>query len=855
MPIADYFSFQNKQEMKTRPLLTAKPPSIRIAWFILIVALATVAGMVCEWRAPGLGRYAQDSLMRARGTLPVPDDIVIVAIDEESISRLGQFPWKRELTARVLNTISPVQPKAIALDVLYAEPTDAEDDQSLAEAVEQARNVVLGEQLIEKRELHEPEHSAWLNLLPEIKNAAAGTGHGHVPVEHDGTARDLMLRLADDEALPKWALAIETVRVGDRLQATDIVETNEYVRIGKRRLPFTAAEKYFPFDLKDAGAQLAIFQPMRMTIDYIGPTGSFSPQTYSFADVLDGRVSPEKFRGKYVLIGATAATLGDRIATPFVHSENDSGNQNGELMPGVEILANSVDTILRDRFYRSVSDWTAGLCAALVAVAVLLLIRLAEGQFEAAKQLVSMAGFGTLILIGSFAVYFYFLVIPPVVPMIVSFAAAAPLALLRRSLAASAGIDTRISELLAIEKNILMNGARHFEDFAGFDAGAADGKSAGILPRGLEWKTQTLGRLSRDLIERSSFVDRSLRTLDEGLLISEPDGFITFANPRAAEILNLPEQRLIASNLFTRIGEATGNHDNAANFSEETVLRQLFDHAAVKSEIVINDSAHYLLRLSAVTSPGDEDGEIIGIVATLSDITQHHELQQIKNDVITLVTHELRTPLTAIQGMSEVLSEHEVEPETRRKMLSTINDESKRLARMINEYLDITRLESGIQKARFSGVNIVDLVERTLLILDALAGQKEIEIVRCFELGLPMISADAGMLAQALTNIVGNAVKYSPAKTKITVEIQTNLNRLQISVADEGYGISPEQLPHIFEKFYRIPHRQTTKISGTGLGLALTREIVELHGGRVTVESELNVGSTFTVYLPIAKSG
>jgi signal transduction histidine kinase len=491
------------------------------------------------------------------------------------------------------------------------------------------------------------------------------------------------------------------------------------------------------------------------------------------------------------------------------------------------------------------------LCAVLVALAILLLIRLAEGRFEAAKQLVSLASFGALILIGSFVVYFYFLVIPPVVPMIVSFAAAAPLALLRRSLAASAGIDARIGELLAIEKNILMNGARHFENFSGLDTDAANSKSAGILPRGLEWKTQTLRRLSRGLIERSLFVDRSLRNLDEGLLIAEPDGSITFANPRAAEILNLSEQRLIGSNLFTRIGEAAINQNNGAGFSEETVVRQLLDRSVVKREIVIGESAHYLLRLSAVTAPENEIREMLGIVATLSDITQHHELQQIKNDVITLVTHELRTPLTAIQGMSEVLAAHEVEPEIRSRMLSTINDESKRLARMINEYLDITRLESGIQKARFVNANIADLVERTLLVLDPLAAQKEIEIVRCFELGLPGISADAGMLTQAMTNIVGNAIQYSPAKTKITVDVQTHLNRLQISVRDQGYGISPEQLPHIFEKFYRVSHRQTPQVSGTGLGLALTREITELHGGHITVESEPGKGSTFTVYLPV----
>lgn len=841
--------------MKIRSSLPAKLPSTRVWWFIFIVALATSAGMIFSWRAPGLGRYAHDSLMRARGTLAVPDDIVIVAIDEESISQLGQFPWKRAYTAQILNTISPVQPKAIALDVLYAEPTEQEDDQALADAVKKAGNVVLAEQLIEVREQFGSGRSAWLTSLPKIKNAGAGTGHVNVITEQDGTARELMLRLADDEGFSQWALAVETIRVGNRVEK-ELIETDRFVQIGNRRLPFIATEKYSPLKINDTDSRLSMIQPLRMTIDYIGPSGSFSPETYSFVDVLDGRVSPERFRGKYVLIGATAATLGDRIATPFVHTENAAGDQNGELMPGVEILANSINTILRERFYQPVSDWTAGLCAALVALAVLLLTRLAEGKFEAAKQIGALGSLAALILLGSYLVFFYFLMIPPVVPMIVSFAAAAPLALLNRSLAASAGIDERISELLAIERNILTNRSERFagefgNDFADYEA--PNIKKAGIFPRGLQWKTQTLRLLSRDLIARSLFVDRALRSLEEGLLIAEPSGRITFANARSAEILGLDEQRLIGSNLFNRISEAEGKAEKAADFSAETVLRQLIERNIIKREIIIDDSVHYILRLSAVI-PREEEAfdEILGIVATLSDVTQHHELQRIKNDVITLVTHELRTPLTAIQGMSEVLTEHEVEPEARRKMLATINTESKRLARMINEYLDITRIESGIQKALFANVNLASLLEQTLFLLEPLAAQRDIKIICRFDMNLPMIFADAGMLSQALTNIVGNAIKYTAEKTKITVEVETIGEQLKISVIDEGFGISAEQLPHIFEKFYRVPQRHTAGVPGTGLGLALTREIIELHGGRITVESKLNVGSTFTVYLPCA---
>jgi PAS domain S-box-containing protein len=432
--------------------------------------------------------------------------------------------------------------------------------------------------------------------------------------------------------------------------------------------------------------------------------------------------------------------------------------------------------------------------------------------------------------------------------MAVSFAAAAPLALLQRSLTASRAIDERISELLAIENNLLVNAGERITE----SSKPQNYKNPRIFPRGLEWKTQKLGFLSRDLIASSLFVDLALRSLEEGLLIANANGSISFANERAAEILGISERRLIGSNLFARISEAENIPENPTHSHEEMLARLLIDQTNIKREIVVGDSAlsHYVLRLSPVVS--QDKAETFGIVATLADVTQHHELQQIKNDVITLVTHELRTPLTAIQGMSEILSEHDdIEPEARRKMLATINTESKRLARMINEYLDITRLESGIQKARFGSIDIINLLEQTLLLVEPLAARREIKFERRFAADSTVIFADAGMMAQALTNIVGNAVKYTADKTTITIEVQISEEQLKIIVADEGFGISAEQLPHIFEKFYRVPHRRTTDVPGTGLGLALTREVIELHGGRIAVESKLNIGSIFTVYLPL----
>jgi two-component system phosphate regulon sensor histidine kinase PhoR len=215
----------------------------------------------------------------------------------------------------------------------------------------------------------------------------------------------------------------------------------------------------------------------------------------------------------------------------------------------------------------------------------------------------------------------------------------------------------------------------------------------------------------------------------------------------------------------------------------------------------------------------------------------------------------MRTPLTAIQGMSEVLAQFDpesIDAGRRREMHLAINDEAKRLARMIDEYLGLTRLESGARPLRLTPVRIAPLVERALLMLDPLASQREMRVMRRFAPNLPALLADADLIRQAVMNLVANAIKYSPPKTEVIVEVRAEGDALQIEVADRGYGIAADALGRIFEKFYRVPRLEDADVPGTGLGLALVREIAERHGGRVTVESEVGVGSTFSLRLPLS---
>ena len=930
-------------------------------WLLAIIVISASAGMVCVWLAPGLERYARDVLMRARGPLPPPGDIVIVAIDEPSMARLGRFPWPRDKMARTLEVIASGQPKVIALDVLYSEPTSDAQDTALAEAIARTRNTVVAAQLVEARSASQVQ---WLRPWPAIEQAAAAVGHINVATEADGAARELPLRKADNEGYALWSLAVETVRVADGGNANEARDEAGAVQLGNRRLllPEEAVT-----NLPSKSNHVVSLRADRLLIDYIGPAGSFAPQTYSFADVLEGKVAPEKFRGKYVLVGATAATLGDHIAGPFVHSENGDGNQNGTLMPGVEVLANGVNTILRERFYRETPDWAAVCCAALFAAAMAGALILAQGRWEALKQLGALGGGLAAILALAYFSFTHWLIIPPLVSSLTALAAAAPLTLLRRSLATSADLDKQIDELSLTPDGLGVNAINPANGFrvspcaliaemtnadtvaiftrskgkyrlvaargeqtarilsaeellpapplsaigSGFlsrpaeTGGPADkaGRALSIklgnpanpsgalritylptqepstemlrlgveiaasyvaritgdhsqengpfswpakwqLPKGVEWKARALGLLSRRLMARAGFVNSALRSVEDGLVIADIDGCIAFANPRAGRIFGRDEHALRGQNLFRRIaGDAV--------LTRRILFQLLVERESVEREITIGDAPprYYILRLSIVTSePG---GAALGFVASLSDITKQRELQQTKNDVMALVTHELRTPLTAIQGMSEVLAQYEIEAPRRREMHSAINDEAKRLSRLINDYLDITRLESGARPLRLAPTHIAPLLERVLLVLEPLAEQQGKRFARDFAPDLPPLLVDADLIAQAVTNLVGNAIKYSYSHSEIVVALRAANNAVRIEVADAGPGIPPESLARVFEKFYRAPRLAEAEVSGTGLGLAFVREIAEKHGGSATVMSALGSGSVFSLRLPL----
>ncbi len=897
------------------------------------VAVSALLGAVVSWQAPGIDQSIRDWTIRARGPLPAPDDIAIVAIDEPSIDRLGRFPWPRALSAQAIDVIAAAQPKAIAVDVLYTDPTSEADDSVLARSIHQAGNVVVAAQLVAPPATGGP--ATWLLPLPAIEKAAAAVGHVNVATEPDGIARQILVRMADDHGRAIRAMAVETIRVGDGVAEQSLTETPRTLSIGSRVIPVeSTAPTVVIGKVMGTESSTQTLRAIRMDIDYIGPTGSY--KTFSFADVVAGLIPAAQFRGKYMLVGATAASLGDRLVSPFVHQTDAKGDQHGSFMPGVEVLANTLNTILRSRFYSETPDWLAFLCGALVAALTLFGMAVAQGHHETVKQLGVLAAVSGAILLAGYLTFTRYLVFPPMTLSLVSFGSAGVLGLLRRSLAASSHLDRTIEdikragesltsislgsaaesiarladaegvaiytsrgggrmrlvaahgaailrkasgafalpphahlgqELLAIPidgldggvRLVLVHGAARAPSIeiqrlcAAIAGGTAEAwaekkeSSRWWWPRGLAWKARSLGYLSERIVDRAKFVDLAMRAVEDVLIIAGVDGRITFANRRAAAVFDTSEHALLGRDLMELLAEAEQSSPEAGR---DVLVRLVVDRAKIEREMTTRRPRprHFTLRVAAVCSGEDGRGAVRGIVASLSDITRQHELRQTNNDVMALVSHEMRTPLTAIQGMSELLAQFEVDPERRREMSLAIHDEAKRLTHMISEYLDITRLESGATVLRRSAVRIEALVERTLSMLDPLAAERGIRLVRRLDAGVPPVLADADLLSRAISNLVSNAVKYSPRKTEVVISARHDASGVSIEVADQGYGIPEASVNRVFEKFYRVPRVQD--VPGTGLGLALVRDIAELHGGSVAARSSMGAGSVFTLWVP-----
>jgi len=248
-----------------------------------------------------------------------------------------------------------------------------------------------------------------------------------------------------------------------------------------------------------------------------------------------------------------------------------------------------------------------------------------------------------------------------------------------------------------------------------------------------------------------------------------------------------------------------------------------------------------------------DDVETLTILAAQAAIAIENARLFQQSDLLSEVAHELRTPLTSICGYSKMLLLAEgIDQAKKLEFAETIHREAVRLGQMINDFLDLARLESGRTHMAQEPVNVTEVISETLAILQPQAAEQQISISLQVPETLPTIIGDVARLKQVMVNLASNAVKYNHEGGRVDIEVKVGEDELNVAIRDTGRGIAEKDLPHIFERFYRVDDsEQQTK--GTGLGLSIAKHIIEVHGGKISVQSVQGQGSTFTFTLPLPK--
>ncbi len=363
-----------------------------------------------------------------------------------------------------------------------------------------------------------------------------------------------------------------------------------------------------------------------------------------------------------------------------------------------------------------------------------------------------------------------------------------------------------------------------------------------------------LEREKRVIADEKERVDAVIRNLAEGLLVVDQHGKVVLMNPAAERLLGVKQSekmgRPVGDGLKNEhvMSMATGDLKDAEQVSKRVEV------------ISIQDETKRILQASTAVIE-NENGKTVGMVSVLSDVTREKELSELKSKFVANVSHELRTPLVAIQKSLSLLLDKEAGDinTDQEKFLSIATRNIERLSRLINDILDVSKLEAGKVALKPKPVPVKELVTHVLSTMETWIRDKKLKIETPFSGSITEVEVDPDRLTQVLTNLIGNAIKFTPEGGAITIGIKTDIRDsslsaeecAEISVRDTGIGIAAADQKRIFEKFEQVSLVQPSGISSTGLGLGIAREIVELHSGKIWVESEEGKGSCFAFRIPV----
>lgn len=785
--------------MPASPLLHR---AARTEWRVLSALLAALA--LALGALGGLGRtdatlydWLLDTWQR-----PPPADIVIVAIDEPSIAALGRWPWSRSVHARLLDRLVAAGPRAVGLDLILTEAEPAADP-VLAASLARVPTVLpafLDTRLEGGVRLH-----AERQPVAPLAGAAAALGHIRINVDEDGVARSVFLRQGiggAGAAAQRAQFALAVLAQGDpawRDRALPGLRNPAQPMAG---VPFGDHLIRFPLG---GGAS-------RIT-------------RVSYVDVLEGRVDAARLKGSFVLVGATAGGLGDAYPTPI------SGRSS--LTPGIEIHANVLDAL---RGGHTIGSATA-LQNALFNLLPLLVLMPALMRLSPRRALAATAACFFALPIASAVLLrtgFWF---APAAGMLMV-ATAYPLWSWRRLEATVRFLGDEFRRLAA-EPQVL------------------PGAAVATPPGGdlVESRMLAVAGAADRLRSLRRFVSDTLEGLPDAALVTREDGEVLIANQAAATLFGAPASAdLRGRHMADLLRLLGGRHaqDAPPDWTDLTALGATDTTPAETAGAALECSGPGERSLLArCTRLASGDGHADGWIVAFADISPLREAERAREEVLAFLSHDMRSPQSSILALLEL---HELDPDDNPKeeVHKRIEHYARRTLSLSEQFLQLARAETKSHEPATEDLGA--LAEEAVDDVWTAAGQKSIKLELRWD-GEPVpVSADKPLLLRALTNLLTNAVKYSPNDTTVTVtvgerEIDGRIRHV-CEVADQGYGISAENQARLFERYRRFSEPGQPKAQGAGLGMAFVKTVIEKHGGSIGVWSEAGKGSTFTVILP-----
>ncbi|MFS0673046.1 two-component system histidine kinase PnpS [Ornithinibacillus sp. 179-J 7C1 HS] len=331
-----------------------------------------------------------------------------------------------------------------------------------------------------------------------------------------------------------------------------------------------------------------------------------------------------------------------------------------------------------------------------------------------------------------------------------------------------------------------------------------------------------------------------IENIQSGLILIDEKGYIHLVNKNFLSLFGKKEKDYIGYLYYDVL-----DNEKIHKAIQQTFL---YEEKVKDSVIVESDHEQYFEIMGAPIF--DEKNILKGAVLVLYDITELKKLESMRKDFVANVSHELKTPITSIRGFSETLLDEDLnDKDTARQFLSIINEESKRLQTLIEDLLSLSKLEKEDSRLELANLHFSELMDEVIPVLKQQAESSGITLKVESVDGLEF-KADRSGVKQVMINVLANAINYTPNGGEVTLIAEEQKEYIHLMVKDTGIGIPKESLPRIFERFYRVDKARSRNTGGTGLGLAIVKHIVELHNGKVEVESEVNKGTAFHIYFP-----